>query len=131
MTALPSLWAVLLALWLRRSRRLSTQAHDVRVALALHELRWAPVGVDPSRAARWYDDVASVLDALPRERQAAVAAWAAVSAWTEAYEGAQGAVWGRLADAATPLARSLGDDTETAREADALAALGAAVWRRP
>ncbi len=47
-----------------------------------------------------------------------------------AYESAQGAVWGRLADAATPLARSLGDDAETAREADDLAALGAVAWGR-
>ena len=130
MTAHPSLWAALLASWLRSIRQPGEHGRTLSVALALDAPRWAPLAADRDRAARWYDIVTAALDALPRERQGAVAAWAAVSAWTEAYESAQGAVWGRLADAATPLARSLGDDTETAREADDLAALGAAAWGR-
>lgn len=130
MTTPPSLWAVLLATWLRSSRQPGEHGRALSVALTLDAPRWAPRAADRDRAARWYDVVTAALDSLPRDRQGAVAAWAAVSAWTEAYESAQGAVWGRLADAATPLARSLGDDVDTAREADELAALGAAAWRR-
>jgi hypothetical protein len=129
-TAHPSLWAAHLSAWLRSVRQPGEHGRALSVALALDAPRWAPLAADRDRAVRWYDLVTAALDALPRERQGAVAAWAAVSAWTEAYESAQGAVWGRLADAATPLARSLGDDTETAREADDLAALGAAAWGR-
>ena len=130
MTAHPSLWAALLSAWLRSVRQPGEHGPALSVALALDAPRWAPLAADRDRAVRWYDLVTAALDALPRERQGAVAAWAAVSAWTEAYESAQGAVWGRLADAATPLARSLGDDAETAREADDLATLGAAAWGR-
>ena len=130
MTTPPSLWAVLLAAWLRSVRQPGEQGRALSCALTLGTPAWRPRQADRDRAVRWYEVVTAALDALPRERQGAVAAWAAVSAWTEAYESAQGAVWGRLADAATPLARSLGDDVETAREADDLAALGAAAWRR-
>ena len=130
MTAHPSLWAALLSAWLRSVRQPGEHGRALSVALALDAPRWAPLAADRDRAVRWYDLVTAALDAMPRERQGAVAAWAAVSAWTEAYESAQGAVWGRLADAATPLARSLGDDAETAREADDLATLGAAAWGR-
>ena len=130
MTAHPSLWAVLLSAWLRSVRQPGEHGRTLHVALTLGTPAWRPRQADRDRAVRWHEVVTAALDAMPRERQGAVAAWAAVSAWTEAYESAQGAVWGRLADAATPLARSLGDDTETAREADDLAALGAAAWGR-
>lgn len=130
MTTPPSLWAVLLGAWLRSVRQPGEHGRTLSVALTLDAPRWAPRAADRDRAVRWYEVVTAALDALPRERQGAVAAWAAVSAWTEAYESAQGAVWGRLADAATPLARSLGDDTETAREADDLAVLGRVAWGR-
>lgn len=130
MTTPPSLWAVLLSAWLRSVRQPGEHGRALSVALTLDATRCAPRAADRDRAVAWYEVVCATLDALPRERQGAVAAWAAVSAWTEAYESAQGAVWGRLADAATPLARSLDDGAEVAREADALAALGAAAWRR-
>ena len=130
MTTPPSLWAVLLSSWLRSVRQPGEHGRALSVALSLRTPAWAPRQADRARAAAWYDLVTAAIGALPRERQGAVAAWAAVSAWTEAYESAQGAVWGRLADAATPLARSLGDDTETAREADGLAALGRVAWGR-
>lgn len=130
MTTPPSLWAVLLGAWLRSVRQPGEHGRALSTALALRVPAWAPRQADRDRAVRWYEVVTAALDALPRERQDAVAAWAAVSAWTEAYESAQGAVWGRLADAATPLARSLGDDTETAREADELATLGRLAWGR-
>lgn len=129
-TTPPSLWAVLLSSWLHSVRQPGEHGRALSTALALCVPAWAPRGADRDRAVRWYEVVTAALDALPRERQGAVAAWAAVSAWTEAYESAQGAVWGRLADAATPLARSLGDDAETAREADDLAALGRVAWER-
>ena len=129
-TTPPSLWAVLLSAWLRSVRQPGEHGRALSVALTLDAPRWAPRQADRDRAVAWYEVVCATLDALPRDRQGAVAAWAAVSAWTEAYESAQGAVWGRLSDAATPLARSLGDDVDTAREADELAALGAAAWRR-
>lgn len=130
MTTPPSLWAVLLGAWLRSVRQPGEHGRALSVALTLDAPRWAPRWADRDRAVRWYELVSAALDDLPRERQGAVAAWAAVAAWTEAHEGGGGAVWGRLADAATPLARSLGDDEETAREADDLAALGAAAWGR-
>lgn len=130
MTTPPSLWAVLLSAWLRSVRQPGEHGRALSVALTLDAPRWAPRQADRDRAVRWYELVSAALDALPRERQGAVAAWAAVSAWTEAYESAQGAVWGRLADAGTPLARSLGDDAETAREADDLATLGRLAWGR-
>ena len=129
-TTPPSLWAVLLAAWLRSVRQPGEQGRALSCALTLGTPAWRPRQADRDRAVRWHGIITAALDAMPRERQGAVAAWAAVSAWTEAYERAEGAVWGRLADAATPLARSLGDDAETAREADDLAALGAAAWRR-
>lgn len=130
MTAPPSLWAVMLSAWLRSVRQPGEHGRALSVALALGAPAWAPRQADRDRAARWYDVVGAAIDALPRERQGAVAAWAAVSAWTEAYEAAQGAVWGRLADAAIPLARSLDDGAEVAREADELAALADLAWRR-
>ena len=130
MTTPPSLWAVLLSAWLRSARQPGEHGRALSTALTLDAPRWAPRATDRDRAVRWYEVVGAALDGLPRDRQGAVAAWAAVSAWTEAYESAQGAVWGRLADAATPLARSLDDGADVAREADELAALGAAAWRR-
>lgn len=130
MTTPPSLWAVLLAAWLRNVRQPGEHGRALSVALTLDAPRWAPRQADRDRAIAWYEVVGAALDALPRDRQGAVAAWAAVSAWTEAYESAQGAVWGRLAEAAEPLARSLDDSDDVAREADELAALGAAAWRR-
>jgi hypothetical protein len=129
-TAHPSLWAALLSAWLRSVRQPGEHGRALATALTLGTPAWRPRQADRDRAVRWHEVVTAALDAMPRERQGAVAAWAAVSAWTEAYESAQGAVWGRLADAATPLARSLGDDAETAREADDLATLGAAAWGR-
>lgn len=130
MTTPPSLWAVLLATWLRSSRQPGEHGRALSVALTLDAPRWAPRAADRDRAARWYDVVTAALDSLPRERQGAVAAWAAVAAWTEADEAGQGRVWGRLAAAALPLARSLDDGADVAREADELADLGAAAWRR-
>jgi len=130
MTTPPSLWAVLLSAWLRSVRQPGEHGRALSVALTLDAPRWAPRAADRDRAVAWYEVVGAALDALPADRQGAVAAWAAVSAWTEAYESAQGAVWGRLAEAAEPLARSLDDGAEVAREADELAALGAAAWRR-
>ena len=130
MTTPPSLWAVLLAAWLRSVRQPGEHGRALAVALALRAPAWAPRAADRDRAVAWYEVVGAALDALPRDRQGAVAAWAAVSAWTEAYESAHGAVWGRLAEAAEPLARSLDDGADVAREADELAALGAAAWRR-
>jgi len=130
MTTPPSLWAVLLAAWLRSVRQPGEHGRALAVALTLDAPRWAPRQADRDRAVAWYEVVTASLDAMPRDRQGAVAAWAAVSAWTEAYESAQGAVWGRLAEAAEPLARSLDDGADVAREADELAALGAAALRR-
>lgn len=129
-TTPPSLWAVLLAAWLRSVRQPGEHGRALAVALTLDAPRWAPRAADRDRAVAWYEVVGAALDALPADRRGAVAAWAAVSAWTQAYESAQGAVWGRLAEAAEPLARSLDDSDDVAREADELAALGAAAWRR-
>ena len=129
-TTPPSLWAVLLAAWLRSARQPGEHGRALTVALTLDAPRWAPRAADRDRAVAWYDVVTAALDALPRSQQGAVAAWAAVAAWTAAEEAGRGAVWGRLAAAALPLARSLDDGAEVARAADDLAALGAAAWRR-
>lgn len=126
-----SLWGVLMLTWL--SGRERTGAEQKLLSRLVHSQRRWGDGLSAQHRARamaWYEAIGASLGSLPSERQTAVMAWASVAAWTEAYESAQGAVWGRLADAATPLARSLGDDTETAREADDLAALGAAAWGR-
>ena len=130
MTTPPSLWAVLLSAWLTPLRSPTIEQRQAITGLKINENQWAPRDADRDRAVAWYEVVSAALDALPRDRQGAVAAWAAVSAWTEAYEAAQGSVWGRLADAATPLARSLDDGAEVAREADELAALADLAWRR-
>jgi hypothetical protein len=90
---------------------------------------WDRCPADVDRAVAWHARITAALDALPRSQQGAVAAWAAVAAWTAAEEAGRGAVWGRLAAAALPLARSLDDGDEVARAADDLAALGAAAWR--
>ncbi len=126
-----SLWGVLMLTWL--SGRERTGAEQKLLSRLVHSQRRWGEGLSAQHRARamaWYEAICASLESLPSERQTAVMAWASVAAWTEAHESAQGAVWGRLADAATPLARSLGDDTETAREADDLAALGAAAWGR-
>lgn len=128
-TTPPSLWAVLLAAWLRSARQPGEHGRALSVALTLDAPRWAPRAADRDRAGRWYDTVTAALDALPRERQGAVAAWAAVAAWTAAEEAGRGAVWGRLAAAALPFARAQDDGDEVARAADDLATLGAAAWR--
>lgn len=126
-----SLWGVLMLTWL--SGRERTGAEQKLLSRLVHSQRRWGDGLSAQHRARamaWYEAIGASLGSLPSERQTAVMAWASVAAWTEAYESAQGAVWGRLADAATPLARSLGDDTETAREADDLAALGRLAWER-
>lgn len=130
MTTPPSLWAVLLAAWLRSVRQPGEHGRALSCALTIDAPRWAPCAACRERAVTWYEVVEAALDAIPRERQGAVAAWAAVAAWTEADEAGQGRVWARLAAAALPLARSLDDSDDVAREADELAALGAAAWRR-
>ena len=129
MTSPPSLWAVLLATWLRGIRQPGEHGRALSVALTLDAPRWAPRASDRDRAIAWHGVITAALDGLPREQQGAVAAWAAVAAWTAAEEAGQGAVWGRLAAAALPLARSLDDGDEVARLADDLAELGAAAWR--
>jgi len=128
-TTPPSLWAVLLAAWLRSARQPGEHGRALTVALTLDAPRWAPRAADRDRAVAWHARITAALDALPRSRQGAVAAWAAVAAWTAAEEAGRGAVWGRLASAALPLARSLDDGDEVARAADDLAALGALAWR--
>lgn len=130
MTTPPSLWAVLLATWLRSVRQPGEHGRALSVALTLDASRWAPRVGDRDRAVRWHEVVTAAIDAMPRERQGAVAAWAAVSAWTEADEAGQGRVWARLAAAALPLAQSLDDGDDVARDADELAAIGDAAWKR-
>ena len=129
MTTPPSLWAVLLAAWLRSVRQPGEQGRALSCALTLGTPAWRPRQADRDRAVRWHGIITAALDAMPRERQGAVAAWAAVAAWTAAEEAGRGAVWGRLAAAALPFARAQDDGAEVAQAADDLAELGAAVWR--
>jgi hypothetical protein len=133
----PSWPAVERVLWLatvdRCLRLTGDDSADVRAAMRLLRRAidrsaptlYAQTPVDESREARW---IVAVRDAIglgtPAER-AAVVAWAAVGAWTDAPSGR----WGALADAALDLGDALdAGEAGTLRSAEALRATMAEMW---
>ena len=66
MTAHPSLWAALLASWLRSVRQPGEHGRALSTALALRVPAWAPRQADRDRAVRWYDLVTAALERAAR-----------------------------------------------------------------
>lgn len=134
----PSWTATERVLWLAAVDRClrATAADSVEVQSTYRVLRalidwvapslYAATPIDDVRESRWLVALRDALPAGTPQVRAAVVAWAAVGAWTDAPQGR----WGALADAAADLGGALdAGGTWTLRSATDLRGAMAVVWR--
>ena len=133
----PSWPAVERVLWLAAVDRAlrATAADSAATRAAYRDLRrvvdvrgptlYAQTPVDDAAEARWIIAAREAVGDGSAEERAAVLLWAAVAAWTDAPQGA----WGALADAGSALAETLACGDRVLRVADRLRGVMAGQWR--